>query len=177
MVRHGSPRCRPPRGGRGRRRPGAPVNVNIRPVSAPIWRETLLFRDWLRACGDEGNSYGAMKRGLSQRPTVMATTTAKTRCHPSCPCSRRTVGRVRRVVTAHAVIVVLLGRTPNVLSCRRACEVPAVIRGRRSAVGWLSWPWFRCVMMTAMFWWISVPLPSRILECWSVDSPCRPHRS
>jgi GrpB-like predicted nucleotidyltransferase (UPF0157 family) len=33
--------------------PGRPVNVNIRPVSAPIWRETLLFRDWLHAHGDE----------------------------------------------------------------------------------------------------------------------------
>jgi GrpB-like predicted nucleotidyltransferase (UPF0157 family) len=48
--------------------PGRPVNVNIRPVSAPIWCETLLLRDWLRAHGDERDSYGAMKRGLSQRP-------------------------------------------------------------------------------------------------------------
>ncbi len=29
--------------------PGRPTNVNIRAVTDPIWRETLCFRDWLRA--------------------------------------------------------------------------------------------------------------------------------
>ncbi len=48
--------------------PGRPVNINIRPVTAPIWRETLLFRDWLRSHDDERDAYAAMKRALAQRP-------------------------------------------------------------------------------------------------------------
>lgn len=48
--------------------PGRPVNVNIRPFAAPIWRETLLFRDWLRSHEYERDAYGAMKRRLAQRP-------------------------------------------------------------------------------------------------------------
>lgn len=48
--------------------PGRPVNINIRPVTAPIWRETLLFRDWLRGHDDERNAYAELKRGLAQRP-------------------------------------------------------------------------------------------------------------
>ena len=48
--------------------PGRPVNINIRPVTAPIWRETLLFRDWLRSHHDERNAYAELKRGLAQRP-------------------------------------------------------------------------------------------------------------
>ena len=48
--------------------PGRPVNINIRPVGAPIWRETLLFRDWLRSHDEERDAYAAMKRELTQRP-------------------------------------------------------------------------------------------------------------
>lgn len=48
--------------------PGRPVNVNIRPVTAPIWRETLLFRDWLRSHDEERDAYAAMKDGLTRRP-------------------------------------------------------------------------------------------------------------
>jgi dephospho-CoA kinase len=48
--------------------PGRPVNVNIRPIAAPIWRETLLFRDWLRAEPAARNEYEAMKRELAARP-------------------------------------------------------------------------------------------------------------
>jgi dephospho-CoA kinase len=48
--------------------PDRPVNINIRPVTAPIWRETLLFRDWLRSHRDERNAYADLKRGLAQRP-------------------------------------------------------------------------------------------------------------
>jgi dephospho-CoA kinase len=48
--------------------PGRPVNINIRPVTAPIWRETLLFRDWLQGHDDERNAYAELKRGLAQRP-------------------------------------------------------------------------------------------------------------
>jgi dephospho-CoA kinase len=48
--------------------PGRPVNINIRPVGAPVWRETLLFRDWLRAHDGERDAYAAMKRDLARRP-------------------------------------------------------------------------------------------------------------
>jgi hypothetical protein len=47
--------------------PGRPVNINIRPVTAPIWRETLLFRDWLRSHDEERDAYAALKRGLAER--------------------------------------------------------------------------------------------------------------
>jgi dephospho-CoA kinase len=49
--------------------PGRPVNVNIRPLAAPIWRETLLFRDWLRSHDEERDAYAAMKRELAPRPS------------------------------------------------------------------------------------------------------------
>jgi dephospho-CoA kinase len=48
--------------------PGRPTNVNFRSVTAPIWRETLVFRDWLRAHPDERDAYAAMKRRLATRP-------------------------------------------------------------------------------------------------------------
>lgn len=48
--------------------PGRPVNVNIRPVTAPVWREALLFRDWLGAHDDERESYATMKQNLASRP-------------------------------------------------------------------------------------------------------------
>ena len=48
--------------------PGRPVNVNIRPVGAPVWRETLLLRDWLRGHEGERDAYAVMKRGLADRP-------------------------------------------------------------------------------------------------------------
>jgi dephospho-CoA kinase len=47
--------------------PGRPVNINIRSTAAPIWRETLLFRDWLRSHPDVRDAYAAMKRELVQR--------------------------------------------------------------------------------------------------------------
>ena len=48
--------------------PGRPANINIRSADRPIWRETLLFRDWLRAHDDERNDYAAMKQALTRRP-------------------------------------------------------------------------------------------------------------
>jgi dephospho-CoA kinase len=48
--------------------PGRAVNVSIRPVAAPIWRETLLFRDWLRGHDQERDAYAAMKHRLARRP-------------------------------------------------------------------------------------------------------------
>jgi dephospho-CoA kinase len=48
--------------------PGRPVNINIRPVTAPIWRETLLFRDWLRTHQGERDAYTELKAGLAERP-------------------------------------------------------------------------------------------------------------
>jgi dephospho-CoA kinase len=44
--------------------PGRPVNVNLRPVGDPVWRETLRFRDWLRADVANRDRYLAFKRHL-----------------------------------------------------------------------------------------------------------------
>lgn len=44
--------------------PGRPVNINFRPTIAPVWREALLFREWLRAHPEESRSYEAMKTAL-----------------------------------------------------------------------------------------------------------------
>jgi GrpB-like predicted nucleotidyltransferase (UPF0157 family) len=44
--------------------PGRPVNVNLRPVGDPVWRETLLFRDWLRAETANRDRYLAFKQHL-----------------------------------------------------------------------------------------------------------------
>jgi dephospho-CoA kinase len=48
--------------------PGRPVNINVRPADAPVWRETLLFRDWLRAHDAERDGYAALKRDLAGQP-------------------------------------------------------------------------------------------------------------
>lgn len=47
--------------------PGRPVNVNIRPLEGPVWRDTLLFRDWLRESCDGREEYAALKRSLAER--------------------------------------------------------------------------------------------------------------
>lgn len=60
--------------------PGRPVDINIRPVTAPSWRETLLFRDWLRSHHDERNAYAELKRGCPSDRAATSTTTAQTRC-------------------------------------------------------------------------------------------------
>ena len=44
--------------------PGRPVNVNLRPVGDPVWRETLLFRDWLIADERNRDRYLAFKQDL-----------------------------------------------------------------------------------------------------------------
>lgn len=48
--------------------PGRPANVNIRPAADPVWRDTLLLRDWLRAMPDERLAYESLKRDLAARP-------------------------------------------------------------------------------------------------------------
>jgi dephospho-CoA kinase len=48
--------------------PGRPVNINIRPVTSPIWRDTLLLRDWLRVNADARVEYAALKQDLASRP-------------------------------------------------------------------------------------------------------------
>jgi dephospho-CoA kinase len=48
--------------------PGRPVNVNIHPLADPVWRDKLLFRDWLRHDPAGRADYAAMKRELSRRP-------------------------------------------------------------------------------------------------------------
>jgi dephospho-CoA kinase len=50
--------------------PGRPVNIDIRPVTAPLWREALLFRDWLRADATARDEYAAVKRELAARPGI-----------------------------------------------------------------------------------------------------------
>ena len=44
--------------------PGRPVNVNLRPVGDPVWRETLLFRDWLIGDAVNRDRYLAFKQYL-----------------------------------------------------------------------------------------------------------------
>jgi dephospho-CoA kinase len=45
--------------------PGRPVNINLRPITDPVWREVLLFRDWLRADALARAGYAATKRDLA----------------------------------------------------------------------------------------------------------------
>lgn len=45
--------------------PRRPVNINFRPHTAPVWRDALLFRDWLRRQSDERDAYASMKRALA----------------------------------------------------------------------------------------------------------------
>lgn len=46
--------------------PGRPVNVNIRPIHDPVWREVLLFRDWLCANAEHRSEYEALKHSLAR---------------------------------------------------------------------------------------------------------------
>ncbi len=50
--------------------PGRPTNVNCRPVPAPVWRDALLFRDWLRSQPDERACYETMKDRLAAEDDV-----------------------------------------------------------------------------------------------------------
>lgn len=47
--------------------PGRPVNVNLRPLASPVWRDALLLRDWLRQSADGRAEYVALKRSLADR--------------------------------------------------------------------------------------------------------------
>lgn len=46
--------------------PGRAVNLHIRPVDSPVWRDVLLLRDWLRATPDSVAEYAALKRRLAE---------------------------------------------------------------------------------------------------------------
>ncbi len=48
--------------------PERPVNVHIRAVSSPAWREALLFRDWLRSDPIHVREYAEVKQALADRP-------------------------------------------------------------------------------------------------------------
>jgi dephospho-CoA kinase len=50
--------------------PARPVNVNIRSVDGPIWRETLLFRDWLRCHDEERSAYAVLKSAVAKGPNA-----------------------------------------------------------------------------------------------------------
>lgn len=45
--------------------PGRPVNINFRPHTVPVWRDALLFRDWLRRHTGERDAYASMKQALA----------------------------------------------------------------------------------------------------------------
>jgi len=45
--------------------PGRVVHVHVREIDGPGWRYALLFRDWLRAQGQERDGYAALKRELA----------------------------------------------------------------------------------------------------------------
>ncbi|WP_392541983.1 dephospho-CoA kinase [Oryzobacter telluris] len=47
--------------------PGRVAHVHVREAGSPGWRWALLFRDWLRADGDERTAYAAMKTELAGR--------------------------------------------------------------------------------------------------------------
>ena len=60
--------------------PGRAANCHIRPLDSPVWRETLLFRDWLRAHPDGIREYAEVKQALARQrlPSIDAYAAAKT---------------------------------------------------------------------------------------------------
>lgn len=48
--------------------PGRAVNVHIRPVESPTWRDAILLRDWLRATPDAVRVYAELKHRLAAQP-------------------------------------------------------------------------------------------------------------
>jgi dephospho-CoA kinase len=60
--------------------PGRAVNCHVRPEDSPAWRETLAFRDRLRADPALAHEYAELKRQLAALPheSVDACAAAKT---------------------------------------------------------------------------------------------------
>ena len=52
--------------------PGRIAHVHVREIDGPGWRYALLFRDWLRADGDERDAYAERKRRLVQSVATTA---------------------------------------------------------------------------------------------------------
>ena len=46
------------------------MNVNIRPLDSPVWRDALLFRTWLRESDEGRREYEALKRSLAAHPDL-----------------------------------------------------------------------------------------------------------
>jgi len=60
--------------------PARAINCHIRPADSPVWRETLLLRDWLRAHPDGVREYAELKHRLAaqQWDSIDAYAEAKT---------------------------------------------------------------------------------------------------
>jgi dephospho-CoA kinase len=56
--------------------PGRPVNLHVRRMGSPGWRNALLFRDWLRADVVARTEYLELKRGLAEQPAADPDTSA-----------------------------------------------------------------------------------------------------
>lgn len=56
--------------------PGRPANLHVRPIGSPGWRNTLLFRDWLRAEEAARMEYVELKRRLAEEHAVDPDTSA-----------------------------------------------------------------------------------------------------
>jgi GrpB-like predicted nucleotidyltransferase (UPF0157 family) len=61
-----------------RRRGSRHYNVHVVEIHGPLWRQNLVFRDYLRAHPDERDRYGDAKRQAARAaPTLLAYSTAK----------------------------------------------------------------------------------------------------
>ncbi|HEU0042324.1 MAG TPA: dephospho-CoA kinase [Jiangellaceae bacterium] len=48
--------------------PGRAVNVHVRTLDSPAWRDALLLRDWLSVHAEEADAYASVKRELAGQP-------------------------------------------------------------------------------------------------------------
>ena len=72
--------------------PGRAVNCHVRPEDSPAWRETLAFRDRLRADPALAHEYGRLKRRLAAVPHARWTPTPRRRPRSSGVSWQRWIG-------------------------------------------------------------------------------------